>query len=1421
MCGGNRRASQKLSTLVALVMLLAPVRCSETWSWKSEHSAFVIGGKVLRVAGIGFQSGTDYYCRFKTVDSHRSVWSFADIVRPHDVDVLGQTPPQPLMSIRGRDRLESEDREDGKHLRYAEMPDGGVQCVVPHWPVHAQNVTFSIGTSPLGIAIPLAGEARESMFSYLAGWDAVDSNSPRIGEASGGTQLRIRAAGLDTLSNQAYSCKFVFSQSANEQKSLSSTAAVVNQTLLTCLTPAWGSKYAATNVALSIYRGEEELHNFQAGAAVSCDKHKCGGFSFQYYAVWEVTDEGPHRSSVYGASNLTLSGFGFHADNLTRNSNKYLCVFTSQHHTASSVATVLAPWAINCMTPAWPRGNQIVNLSLFSTSGTGNASSFSVPAVGERQTGKILYSAGWHSKSLNQSLADGGQSVTLTGLGFKPLHSHQDYTFTCRFSSADRGSDENAHTDTSAISSDHTWIDAPALVLSDSQVACTVPRWMRAAAYVQLLLRQCVHTICSAVPQKQGVEIFEYKEVWGRLSLKDGGSQGSGSVTGGDLLFVGGLAFKTDGHYVCTFTRDSLQVQNMQTGAVVLNETLLMCLTPPWVEKFVAQTVRFQLHANDSDAEAAVAYVQLAFNGSNQASAQGQCDDVGCLFTFLAKWQSTTMPNRSSVNSRTVLLAKGQETIMIHGVGFPPGFASNCTFYAPSGQLLDECATKAQVLSSTLLICVTALCVPTDSNATLLLTGSYASIPETIDVMLESSWSGLAFTGSPLEMVVGNASVRILGVGFGVGARTFQCDFYGNNTFIASTRAAKNFSDGRACVNGSCDSHYLTCTVPTWPVSVSQVTLRVVRLIQSRVEQGTISIAFTGESGADALVATEFWTRVEPTEVDARGVAVLTVHGVALPASSTLLCIFQRAGAGTLVTGGLSVSAGVLLCPTPEWGRWNAAGRAAGVVWLNVSNDDRFAAVDANRDQGISFDEFKAASRVLAHDDLDAVLLARLFQGIDINGDMRISLTEFWLWMPKKPSISHSSTWGDDLRASILFHTTLDSAAVNSAPSLVLPTGGQQVLISGSGFDKMAQYTCVFSDDVSDDHKALSEARVVNTTHIACPTVLWSWPMTTAGTLEILQNASAVGVFNDTSTAKLPLSIQDAVVRIEPTKATAAGGVTVTVHGYGFDVTVSQHYRCLFDGVRSQPVTVDSTFLILCVVPKWENSSRAVSFQLERAGRIIDRVSVKGVLQYFLAPEPLSFAFSPEALSIFPAFADRIGGTDGGARNSPAITVMGAGFSLAHTYRCQLHQGARMLQSFVARPTSPSVVQCVPPQWDMVTGSHAFVSQHVNVTLLASDETGWTSAPVFAHQSFPLTLLQINKAPSYTVKTRSGLNWWVVPRLINISEPVGDQPREFSFQWASDIMAGSTYLGGMDLACACGSLNRLCMKLVPSAILVL
>ena len=36
------------------------------------------------------------------------------------------------------------------------------------------------------------------------------------------------------------------------------------------------------------------------------------------------------------------------------------------------------------------------------------------------------------------------------------------------------------------------------------------------------------------------------------------------------------------------------------------------------------------------------------------------------------------------------------------------------------------------------------------------------------------------------------------------------------------------------------------------------------------------------------------------------------------------------------------------------------------------------------------------------------------------------------------------------------------------------------------------------------------------------------------------------------------------------------------------------------------------------------------------------------------------------------------------------------------------------------------------------------------------------------------------------------------PGYINISEPVGDQTREVSFQWAADIIPGSTYLNGMN-----------------------
>jgi len=317
-----------------------------------------------------------------------------------------------------------------------------------------------------------------------------------------------------------------------------------------------------------------------------------------------------------------------------------------------------------------------------------------------------------------------------------------------------------------------------------------------------------------------------------------------------------------------------------------------------------------------------------------------------------------------------------------------------------------------------------------------------------------------------------------------------------------------------------------------------------------------------------------------------------------------------------------------------------------------------------------------------------------------------------------------------------------------------------------------------------------------------------------SGKLEVLLNGSAVGVFN-ASVAKLPLSILDAVLRVEPTQASAVGGDTVTVHGYGFNMTASQDYRCLFDGVLSELATAESPFLLFCIIPKWQNASRTVSFRLDRAGRIIDRISVKGVLQYFIVPEPLPFHFFTEALSIFPAYADRIGGTDGGTRNSPSITVIGAGFSSTNTYRCQLHQGKRMLQSFVARLTSPIAVECVPPQWDVVTDSHRFVSQDVNLTLLASNQAGWISGPVYAKQTIPLKLLQINKVPFYSVKPGSGPNWWVTPRYINISEPVGDQTREVSFQWAADIIPGSTYLNGMNFTCT-ALLPRLPLARQPS-----
>ena len=249
------------------------------------------------------------------------------------------------------------------------------------------------------------------------------------------------------------------------------------------------------------------------------------------------------------------------------------------------------------------------------------------------------------------------------------------------------------------------------------------------------------------------------------------------------------------------------------------------------------------------------------------------------------------------------------------------------------------------------------------------------------------------------------------------------------------------------------------------------------------VEKTHEVIRYTGEQGGDLFLIGEAWDRVEPSQVSARGGTQLTIHGAAIANSTALFCV-ERSESQTLVTKAntLGVSGSMLYCPTPEWGRFNAAG----FVQLSISNDDRFSNSDINSDGRISFAKFKSERSRLALDDLDAAQLARLFRDIDANSDLHLSFDEFWSWAARRQNVPHSSSL--NVSDSILFQTTINNAAHNVLSDFLLLIGGQILHIYGLGLDAHVNYTCTFIDRSSPTHKAESTGSVTNSTYMTCAT---------------------------------------------------------------------------------------------------------------------------------------------------------------------------------------------------------------------------------------------------------------------------------------------------------------------------------------------
>jgi hypothetical protein len=206
-------------------------------------------------------------------------------------------------------------------------------------------------------------------------------------------------------------------------------------------------------------------------------------------------------------------------------------------------------------------------------------------------TGEFIleYNTACLSKSINESFAHGGETITIRGLGFKADNKNKSH-YRCRF-----GANAAASGDASIVSNSELvslvaddGVDAEARLVSEEELMCTVPLWRWAAGVAHVLLLECSQASCSTVPNLPGANSFLYIEEWFAMTERQGAAKGNQRID------VFGLGFTSNSSYKCVFVSP---IVIMATGAQALNSTHASCLTPLWAAAgHAADVVQFQLH---------------------------------------------------------------------------------------------------------------------------------------------------------------------------------------------------------------------------------------------------------------------------------------------------------------------------------------------------------------------------------------------------------------------------------------------------------------------------------------------------------------------------------------------------------------------------------------------------------------------------------------------------------------------------------------------------------------------------------------------------------------------------------------------------------------------------------------------------------
>ena len=263
-------------------------------------------------------------------------------------------------------------------------------------------------------------------FQLLEGWEAVAPVSPLQGAADGSTLISIAGYGFNW--QKGYKCHFFHAGRFEE-----TGAAIRSQTFLTCRTPVWGLRYAATTTAIKIIRidgpAQESVIPFTNGTVDEADAGLCllfpqyGRCTFTFHNVWSITGETrtfvlpPSQPTVFsaaGGEEMYVSGMGLDAQ------VDYVCRFVFRYgpfeHAFVSPypARFVNHTLIVCTTPVWKYYyTEKAELELLIV---GQDTPVALATL--EQSTAITFKEVYYALEPSAGSAAGGYRVTVRGFGF-------------------------------------------------------------------------------------------------------------------------------------------------------------------------------------------------------------------------------------------------------------------------------------------------------------------------------------------------------------------------------------------------------------------------------------------------------------------------------------------------------------------------------------------------------------------------------------------------------------------------------------------------------------------------------------------------------------------------------------------------------------------------------------------------------------------------------------------------------------------------------------------------------------------------------------------------------------------------------------------------------------------------------------------